>query len=307
MLFSLLHAFLLFACVVLLVRLTMPARYALLNPYAAMLDSLVTRGLDKLKPAFPLPTKTLCGLLLVLFLCADAVMLSRLQMSRIVVGALAAFQLPNTTFVHWLWIAVYGLGRHLLTLLAATLFFTLWHRSKQLPGYSGDLLRLSVHPIVRLPLTVQILTLCLGATLLTASLFVTATGVVYPMEQMPLMESTMGEVAPYFAVSRMTAPFQLAALSGASILEIFGELYGFTFTLLFIALISSFTRSQGMVTFLDDVFRLLRGPLPVVRLGRLNLTPLLALFVFFLLSGFTTLIVLLIVAGIATLAGGYVV
>ena len=33
----------------------------------------------------------------------------------------------------------------------------------------------------------------------------------------------------------------------------------------------------------------------------------LALFVFFLLSGFTTLIVLLIVAGIATLAGGYVV
>ena len=62
-----------------------------------------------------------------------------------------------------------------------------------------------------------------------------------------------------------------------------------------------------MVTILDDVFRLLRGPLPVVRLGRFSLTPLLALFVFFLLSGFTTLIVLLIVAGIATLAGGYVV
>ena len=307
MLFSLLHAFLLFASVVLLVRLTLPARYALLNPYAAMLDSLVTRGVEKLKPAFPLPTKVLCGLLLVLFLCADAVMLSRMQMNRVVVGALATFQLPNTTFVHWLWIAVYGLGRHLLTLLTATLFFTLWHRSKQLPGYSGDLLRLSVHPIVRLPLGVQVLTLCLGATLLMASLVVTATDVIYPMEQMPLMEGTMGEVAPCFAVSRMTMPFQLATLAGVSIIEIFGELYGFTLTLLFIALITTFTRSKGMVTFLDDVFRLLRGPLPVVRLGMFNLSPLLALFVFFLLSGFTTLFVLLIVAGIATLAGGYVV
>ena len=307
MLFSLLHAFLLFTCVVLLVRLTLPARYVLLNPYAAMLDNLLTRGLAKLQPAFPLPTKALCGLVLVLFLCADAVMLSRLQLNLVNTGALAVFTLPSTTFVHWLWIAIYGLARHLLTLLTAVLFFSVWHRTRQLPGYSGDLLRLSVCPVVRLPVFVQLVVLCVGATVLAASLFLTSTEVAYNFEQQVMRQDALSGLFLYFSLSTLQFPFQLLALAIAMIFEIFSELFGFTLTLTFVALLSSFSRSQGLTHFIDDLFRLLRGPLPEVRLGVINLTPLLLLAIFILLSSITQTLGLFLVNRLAMLVGAYVV
>lgn len=307
MLINLFHAFFLFACVVLVVRISLPTCYVLLNPYAATLDNLLTRLLRKLHPALPFPPKVLCSILILLFLCADAVMLSRLQLHNITIGTFAVFELPHATFLQWLFIACMGLLRHFLTLLAAVLFLGVWHRTKQLPGYSGDLLRLSVNPILRLPVTAQVLALCAGSVVFVLVLFQTATTVLYPLETLNIFQGAVAEKAAKLSISNLVFPFKWLVLSGLSILEIFAELHGFTVTLIFFALLSLLTRSKGLTYFLDDVFRLLRGPLPEIRIGMVCLTPLLTLFVFFLLCGFLPLIFVWVMSMIASLVGAYVV
>ena len=97
--FNLAHAFLLFFCVVLMVRLTLPTRYVLLNPYAAMLDNFLCKLLKQVHTALPLPPKFLCLFLLLFALCADAVMLSRMQLNKISINDLVVFSFPMHSFL----------------------------------------------------------------------------------------------------------------------------------------------------------------------------------------------------------------
>lgn len=307
MLFNLAHAFLIFSCVVLIVRLTMPERYVLLNPYAAMLDNLLTKLFHKIYPAIPLPHRVLCALLIVLFLCADAVMCSRLHINADAIGVTVAFQLPSDTFLDWLRIAALLLARQFVLLWSAVFFLQLWHRSRRLPGYSGDLLCLSVHPVLRLPLSVQIVGLCIAAFLLNWAYFMSAISVAYPIEVSLEEQLAALPRGVSLTVSQMTMPLQMIAFAGLRILDVLREIYGFSIMLVFVWLISTFMRSKDIANFLADVFHLLRGRLPVIILGSFNLTPILVAITFFVLSGFVPLIFLFILNLIALLGGWHVV
>lgn len=307
MFFNLLHAFLLFAGITLLVRLSMPAQYVLLNPYAAMLDNLLTRLFRTLATAIPLPVKGLCALLFVLVLCADAVMLSRLNAATMAVSAFAVFALPCATFTQWLLIAVLNFFQYFLTILATNLFLQAWHRKRLLPGYTGDLLRLAIHPLQKMPLVGQILTLFAGTTLLAYLLMCNATSVLYPFEMLQASPNGFGNFADIARLSAMESGFRFIAVSGLIALEVFAKLHSFTATLIFFALLSMLFRSQSFAFFIKDVFRLLAGPLPEVRFGFVVLTPLLTLLVFFVLGGFLPVLFVWILKLIAIWSGAYVV
>ncbi len=305
--FSLLHAFLLFFNVIVLVRIMMPARYVLLNPYAATLDNLLARLLTAIRPAFQMSAKPLCGLLLALSLCADAVMLSRMNINAMAASSFILYALPVGTFKQWLFIAVLTFFRHLLTIFAATLVFQLWHRSKTLPGYSGDLLRLATYPLARFPLAAQWALLIVGNLLLAALVMVNAESVSYPFEALKSTPGMIGELASRSQLSALVPGARLAVTTGLFILDVFSELHGFTTTLILFAILSLITRNQSLAYFIKDLWRLFRGPLPEFRVGMLYLTPVLILLVLAVVGSMLPAIFLTLVESIAKVGGWYVV
>jgi hypothetical protein len=307
MIFSLIHSFLQFFCVVVIVRMMLPAQYALLNPYAATLDNLLTRLMTKLKQAMPLPVKSLCGVLLVLAICADAVMLSRMQLNAFGVNIFTAFTLPAVTFKQWLLIAVLQLFRHVLMILATLLVLQLWHRSRTLPGFSGDLLRLAVLPVERLKTGIQWVVLLGGMALLAFMLNWHAETVSYPFEALKTQPGILGEVATRSSLSQLTPGLRFVAVVGLMVMDVFAELHSFTTTLILFAILCVITRNQSLSYFINDVFRLLRGPLPEFRIGFLYLTPVLILVVLSAAGGVLPALFLMLIELIANIGGFHVV
>ena len=306
-LFSLLHACLLFFNVILLVRMMMPAHYVLLNPYAATLDNLLTRLLTAIRPAFQMPAKPLCGILLALSICADAVMLSRMNLNAVAASTFVVYMLPVGPFKHWLLIAVLIFFRHLLMILAAKLVLQLWHRTKNLPGYTGDLLRLATHPVVRLPLSAQWALLIAGNVLLACLLMLNAETVLYPFEALKSEPGMIGELASRSQLSSLMPSVRLVVTAGLFVLDVFSELHGFTTTLILLALLSMLTRNQSLSFFIKDLWRLLRGPLPEFRMGILYLTPILILLVLAVAGSIFPAVFLTLIESIAKVGGWYVV
>ena len=105
-------------------------RYVLLNPYAAMLDNFLSKLLKQVHTALPLPPKFLCLFLLLFALCADAVMLSRMQLNKISINDLVVFSFPMHSFLQCLLIAVLRFSHHLVMIWGGTLFLQAWHRSR---------------------------------------------------------------------------------------------------------------------------------------------------------------------------------
>jgi hypothetical protein len=285
----------------------LPAQYALLNPYAATLDNLLTRLMTKLKQAMPLPVKSLCGVLLVLAICADAVMLSRMQLNAFGVNIFTVFTLPAVTFKQWLLIAVLQLFRHVLMILATLLVLQLWHRSRTLPGFSGDLLRLAVLPVERLKTGIQWVVLLGGMALLAFMLNWHAETVSYPFEALKTQPGILGEVATRSSLSQLTPGLRFVAVVGLMVMDVFAELHSFTTTLILFAILCVITRNQSLSYFINDVFRLLRGPLPEFRIGFLYLTPVLILVVLSAAGGVLPALFLMLIELIANIGGFHVV
>lgn len=307
MLFSLFHAFLQFFCVVVVVRMMLPAQYVLLNPYAATLDNLLTRLMTKLQLAIPFPLKPLCGILLALAICADAVMLSRMQLNVFSANIFIAFSLPAVTFKQWLLIAVLQLFRHFLMILATLLVLQLWHRSRTLPGFSGDLLRLAMLPVERLKTGFQWLVLLCGMALLTFMLNWHAETILYPVEALKTQPGILGEVATHTSLSELTPGLRSIAVVGLMVMDVFSELHSFATTLILFAILCLITRNQSLSYFINDVFRLLRGPLPEFRFGFLYLTPVLILLVLTAVGGVLPALFLMLIELIADIGGFHVV
>lgn len=286
MLFGLIHALIQFICVVLLVRLALPSRYLLLNPYAAALDRLLARSLQTIHTAFPFPSKVLCFLLFVLLLCTDAVMLSRLGANVLAPTVCLQVLLPTDTFVQWLLIAFFSFFNHYLMVLAAYLALCAWNRSRQLPGYSGDLLRLAGHPFTRFPIVVQVIAVLLGAAALVTALLLSAKVVEMPFEKLLVAVNSPQQMKALFSFTALALPVQIILFASLTVLHVVAELHHLTSTLIFFAILSFFVRSSSLSFFITDVFRLLKGPLPDIRIGFLNLTPILILIVLAVLSGF---------------------
>lgn len=307
MLFSLVHAFLIFFCVVVIVRLMLPAQYALLNPYAATLDNLLTRLLTVLRPALPMPPKPLCVVLLALALCADAVMLSRMHVNAMAVNLFVAYALPAATFKNWLLIAVLGLFRHFIMLLAGMLVLQVWHRSRLLPGYSGDLLRLALFPVGRCSLALQWGILFVAAAFLAFLMNWHAESVTYPFENLEALTGMMGDLSKKMALSNLVPGLRFVAVTGLIVLEVFSELHELTVTLILFAILCALTRNQSLSYFIKDIFRLLKGPLPEFRMGFLYLTPILILLVCSAAGGVLQALFMMLIEVIATVGGLHVV
>ncbi len=295
--FSLLNLFNL----ALLVRLTLPQRYVLLNPYAAALDNLLARLFRFVQPAFQLPVKGLCGVLLGLSLAVQAVMLARQGEASLTVNVFAIFAYTPKGFTGWLLLSVLKFFGFYVALLAATLFLRVWHRGRALPGYTGDLILLAARPLAQRSMRLLAVGTCCAALVWVILLSLTATSVSWPLAADPTLSKL-------FAESPVTEAFNLAALPEAARLfvltvgvlsEAILQMQSFMILLFIAHLVAQLLRSQSTVYFLTDAIRLLTGALPPMRLGVLSLAPLVACFLFGLIANLLSTLALLLAQGFA--------
>jgi hypothetical protein len=100
---------------------------------------------------------------------------------------------------------------------------------------------------------------------------------------------------------------RLLAMAGLMVLEILSELHGFVVNLIIFSIINTIARNQSLAYFINDLFRLLRGPLPELRMGFFYLTPLLLLLILTVAGGILPAIFMALMEGIVALGGFYVV
>lgn len=263
---------------ILLVRLTLPARYALLNPYAAAADALLGRLLAFVRPALRLGDRALCVVLLALDLAACAAVLTRLGGPQLVLAGTAVATFPASGFLGWFGLAALDFAGFYLALLAGNFLLRLWHLGRPLPGYSGDLLALATRPFSGLRLWAQAAALGVLACLYVALAFVCADSVRYPLFEAlaPLAEKMSAPVA-FLRAQSYPAPLQALLLAGMTVLNVLGQLRDYIFLFWVILALAALMGSRQMGFFLSDVLRLLCGRLPPLRLGPLDLSPLAAM------------------------------
>ena len=294
---GLLNSLLNLFAIILLVRLSLPERYLLLSPYAAATDNLLKRIFAFMRSALPLPAKGLCILLLGLLLALQAALAFHKGDAAINFGALASFTFAPQGFFDWFALAALRLLGLYTSLLAANIILRLCHLGRVLPGATGDLLTLAGRPFTSLRLIP--LTLCaLGlATLYIALCAHAATGLSWPMAQIPAVAQLFQSrgLPNLFDLSHLPLIAQVATLVGYVFIDILIQVQSFMFMLLVILFICALMRAQNSTLFLFDLLRLLCGALPPIRLGSLNLTPLVAYFLYgFTYSLFTAGLFLLI-------------
>ena len=123
LLLALLHLF----ALILVVRLTLPDRFVMLNPYAAATGTLLARLLNFVRAGIRLPDKPLCAVLLVLSLAACAAALTRVGGPSLIVGGAAVVSFPAKGFLGWLGIAALDFVGFYIALLAGIFMLRLWH------------------------------------------------------------------------------------------------------------------------------------------------------------------------------------
>jgi hypothetical protein len=129
----------------------------------------------------------------------------------------------------------------------------------------------------------------------------------YPMEALKQFSGIWAEIAASSSLSTWAPSLRLLAMAILMILDILSELHGFVLNLIIFAIINTIARNQSLTYFINDLFRLLRGPLPELRMGFFYLTPLLLLLVLTVLSGFLPAIFMAVLECVAKLGGLYVV
>lgn len=271
---------------VLVVRLTLPARYALLNPYAAAVDGLLSRLFGFLRSALPLPPKGLCLVVLALVLASQAALAARQGLAVVNVSVFALFSYPAKGFLGWLEVATLRFFGFYVTLQAAALFLRLWHLGRPLPGFTGDLLRLAGRPLTSLPLWGQLLGTALVLFTFVSLAAGRASGTVWPMAEAAEVQGLLGGMGlpNVFDLSALPAGIRNLFLAGALFAGVAIQAQGFLLLLLIVLLISHLLRAAPTIFFLTDAVRLFTGPIPPFRLGAFDLSPLAAYFALGMLS-----------------------
>lgn len=279
----------------LLVRLTLPARYVLLNPYAAAIDALLTRLFTFLRGAVPLPPRALCLVVLTLILSAQAAFAVRHGSPTVSVSAFALFAYPAQGFLGWLGVVALRFLGSYVTVLTAAFLLRLWHLGHPLPGYTGDLMCLAGRPLAQLSLWVH----AVGTMGMVFAFVALASGLaseaVWPMAQLVEMNELLANAGlrDIFDFSALTPGVRLLFLSGAIFAHVVAQAQDVMLILLFAHLIFTLLRAQPTVNFMTDAIRLLTGPIAPFRLGPLNLAPLAAYFLFGVISSLFTVGLLL--------------
>ena len=294
---SLLHLL----ALIVLVRLLLPARYAVLNPYAAAADTLLNRILGFLRGGIPLPPKGLCLILLGLSLALRAALSYKQGDATVSMSLFATAVFAPKTFLGWLWLEVIEFTGYYLNLLSAVFFLRLWHRSRALPGYTGNLLELGTHPFSRLNGW-----MLAGAVAALACVFVSMiVGTVpspihYTISDIQNFREAFEalKVSNPFDLSSLPMPLRLITLAGLTVIDTLGQLQHFLFMLLLLALFAMLFGSPSLRMFLADMFKLLQGPLPNLRIGPIDLSPLLTFFVLGALRSLLIVVFLLLIRGL---------
>lgn len=276
LLLALLHLF----ALILVVRLTLPDRFVMLNPYAAATGTLLARLLNFVRAGIRLPDKPLCAVLLVLSLAACAAALTRVGGPSLIVGGAAVVSFPAKGFLGWLGIAALDFVGFYIALLAGIFMLRLWHLWRPLPGYAGELLTLAGRPFTGLRLPAQAIVLLVLALLYVAVAFVCANGVQYPLfEMVEQMGANLpgGQTMPAFLhVQEHPAFLQTILLAGMTVLNVLGQIRDYIFLFWLILALAALMGAAPMAYFLRDVLRLLCGRIPPLRLGPIDLSPLVA-------------------------------
>lgn len=285
LLLALLHLF----ALILVVRLTLPDRFVMFNPYAAATSSLLARLLNFVRAGIRLPDKPLCAVLLMLSLAACAAALTQVGGPSLIVGGAAIVSFPAKGFLGWLGIAALDFVGFYLALLAGVFMLRLWHLGHPLPGYAGELLTLAGRPFSGLRLPAQAVVLFLLALLYVAVALVCANGVQYPLfelvEQMGAQLPGGQSMSDFLQVNAYPAFLQTFLLAGLTMLNVIGQIRDYIFLFWIILAIVALMGAAPMAYFLRDVLRLLCGRIPPLRLGPIDLSPLVAMVALFLAHG----------------------
>lgn len=285
LLLALLHLF----ALILVVRLTLPDRFVMLNPYAATTGALLARLLNFVRSGIRLPDKPLCAVLLVLTLAACAAALTQVGGPSLIVGGAAVVSFPAKGFLGWLGIAALDFVGFYLALLAGIFMLRLWHLRHPLPGYAGELLTLAGRPFSGWRLPMQAIVLFVLALLYVAVALVCANGVQYPLfelvEQMGAQLPGGQAMPDFLQVNAYPAFLQTLLLAGLTVLNVIGQIRDYIFLFWIILAIVALMGAAPMAYFLRDVLRLLCGRIPPLRLGPIDLSPLVAMVALFLAHG----------------------
>lgn len=285
LLLALLHLF----ALILVVRLTLPDRFVMFNPYAAATSSLLAHLLNFVRAGIRLPDKPLCAVLLMLSLAACAAALTQVGGPSLIVGGAAIVSFPAKGFLGWLGIAALDFVGFYLALLAGVFMLRLWHLGHPLPGYAGELLTLAGRPFSGLRLLAQAIVLFVLALLYVAVALVCANGVQYPLfelvEQMGAQLPGGQAMPDFLQVNAYPAFLQTLLLAGLTMLNVIGQIRDYIFLFWIILAIVALMGAAPMAYFLRDVLRLLCGRIPPLRLGPIDLSPLVAMVALFLAHG----------------------
>lgn len=282
---------------ILLVRLFLPARVIFMNPYAAHAMLLSDRLIAFLRTALPLPSRLLCGLLLLLIFSLRAAVLTRVpEGATFQLGMLSVCRVPAVSYLDWLGVEVLHFAFFWLGIITAYAWLRLVHLLRPFPGYTGDLVRCMGRPLTALPLPAL-----WGAILSGYLVLVTATASLGTLSQ-PLLQ--LPEVADTFArlgivnpldTTAYSLPLQMILLAAGSVISILLDMQNMLFMLFLLALISALFGSPALRYFLNDAISLLVGPMPPLRLGPLNFAPLLSFFLYGLVASILLTLVVLVV------------
>ena len=268
------------------VRASLPPKYLLLNPFAAWADRLFDKLLAALHSALFLPPRALSVVVLGMALSARAALLHRVSTPSLAVDFYAIYHFPAQGFLGWFAVAAGQFLWFWWGLVTAAWLFKLLHRAKTLPGYSGDLLAFVTRPFSLLPRALAAPVLLAGWVGLIALCQVAADQVLYPLgetEQVVALFRQWGVANP-FDLAPLPVALRLTFLAGAAVLSLLTVFRSLLFITFILGLVAALVKSRSLTALMDDLMRLLGGFLPVLRLGPLNVSPILAYFVYGVLS-----------------------
>ncbi len=296
-LLSLLHLL----ALTLVVRLCLPEKHILLNPYAMATESLQDRLIAFLKSAIPLPTKGLCALLLLGIFAGRAALLTKVGPPVVPLGAMAFFRFPVTGFLGWFGVEVLQFAVFWLSIGSAFTVLGLWHLGRPIPGYTGDLLKLGCLPLVRLRPILRLLVMGVLWCGLIALLFSLVSSAHYPLSEIPAVKEafTQLNLSNPFDLSKLPVGLRILALAGDALFGVIGDIQSLLFMSLMLLLLAMLLRANAMVFFLTDLVRLLCGALPPMRVGVLDCAPLLALLLLSFLLAVTKGVWMCLIYGLA--------
>lgn len=286
-------SFLHFLALLFFIRLALPQRYLLLNPYAAAMDYQVSRLLNFVQTGIALPTKGVCAFLFLLTLAGRATLLAKYTDPLLTIAPHAIFTFNPSGFIGWFALETLHFLYFYLTLLSAYFLLRLWHGFKHLPGHTGDLLHLAIYPFSRLKLPHLLLALPLLGGLLFALVHTFASDALYPtseifnyLAQQHANSDEIDFLRPVMEIQNLPtiawALFMILNTIVAATLELLDTLFLF----LLLSLFSAFTpapRTSALATFVKDAILLICGPIRNLHIGPVNIAPIAAYFTISLL------------------------